>query len=456
MIVTCPRCLTKLNLPDENLNPGIEVNLRCSRCKEEFNFSLQDDSSVSEDAIDPLPTVEEPDFSADFAELNQSESPAVAAVAADVSPGSEADFSQDSEADLSPDIDFDEGFEAVAESDTGDSDPTEAVAEDEFDVNELFSSADADAGVEPEVAADDSVAVAAVEDTIFELSDDFDSDEADFNSNEEPAVDDKANNDAEDSAIEELALDINDIDLGDIEFDSLEDDSTPAADVAGDSSPVSDAKTTQIDDDDFAGLLDPGVDAEVTVVEPEKLPKSDEKDIVEKRSESKSSTKPTSGGNQKRSLIMVLACFLVLSLALWAGYGLWQRFSVNMAKHLQLQEISNQRLRLPSERVVIVLRGKVVNSSPKLVTDLKIKGVLVDKKGTVLAEVITSGGVSFSEEELDLLDSKKLAMLENSAVNLPPNGGELPFMIAFYDYPDAASECYVELSSFKVKKGRLR
>ncbi len=442
MIVTCPRCLTKFNLPDENLSPGIEVNLRCSRCQEEFSFSPQGDSSVIEDTIDPLPETKESDITADFSEIDEKESPAADA------------------ADLSADIEFDEDFEAIAEGDAGDSDPIEAVAEDEFDVNELFSSADTDAGGEPEVVADDSAAVAGDEDTIFELSDDFDSDEADFDVVKESAVedsadsDDKDDNDADDSAIEDLALDIDDIDLGDIEFDSLDDDSATVADAAVDTGT---GKPTQIDaDDDFAGLLDPGADAEVVVAEPAGPAKSDEKSIPAKKSKPESGTKSTSGGNQKRTLIMVLACFLVLSLALWAGYGLWQRFSVNMTKHLQLQEISNQRLRLPSERVVIVLRGKVVNSSPKLVTDLKIKGVLVDKTGKVLAEVITSGGVSFSEEELDLLDSKKLAMLENSAVNLPPNGGELPFMIAFYDYPAAASECFVELSSFKVKKGRVR
>lgn len=439
MIVTCPRCLTKFNFPDENLSPGIEIDLRCSRCEEEFSFSLQDDNSFREDATDPLPVVEESDVSVDFSEIDQSDSPAADA------------------ADLSPDIEFDEDFEAVVADDIGDSDLIETVDEDEFDVDDLFSSTDTDAGVESEIAVDNSAAATEDEDTIFELSDDIDSDEAGFNVVEEPVVDGKADNEGDDSAIEELALDIDDIDLGDIEFDSLENESITAADVAVDTSPGSDTKPTQIDDEDFAGLLDSGTDAETVLAKPEILAKGDKKDVVEKRSKPETSSRPVSGGgNQKRTLIMVLVCFLVLSLALWAGYGLWQRFSVNMAKHLQLQEISNQRLRLPSGRVVIVLRGKLVNSSPRQVSDLKIKGVLVDKKGKVLVEVITSGGVSFSEEELDLLDSKKLAMLENSAVNLPPNGGELPFMIAFYDYPDAASECYVELTSFKVKKGRVR
>ena len=36
MIVTCPRCLTKFNLPDENLESNLTLNLRCSRCLEEF------------------------------------------------------------------------------------------------------------------------------------------------------------------------------------------------------------------------------------------------------------------------------------------------------------------------------------------------------------------------------------------------------------------------------------
>ncbi len=444
MIVTCPRCLTKFSLPDENLSPGIEVNLRCSRCREEFRFSPQDDSRFVEDVADPLASVGEelPADTADFVEVNQSEPPITAA------------------ADSAQDLEFDEDSVTIAENDKVESDPLETVAEDEFDVNELFSSTEV-TEAEPGIEDDDDAAAAVGDvDTIFELSDDFDSDEVEFDVVDEPSVADtvaavdKASEEVDDSTVEELALDIDDIDLGDIEFDSLEDDSAtgPAESSVGHS-----AKPTQIDDDDdFSGLLDPGAAADVAVAEPVKSVASDEKKIVEKKAKSDLEVEPAAGGNQKRTLIMVLACFLVLSLALWAGYGLWQRFSVNMAKHLQLQEISNQRLRLPSDRVVIVIRGKLVNSSPKMVTDLKIKGVLLDKDGKVVAEVVTSGGVSFSETELDLLDGKKLAMLENSTVNLPPNGGELPFMIAFYDYPANASECYVEVSSFKVKKGRVR
>ncbi len=176
------------------------------------------------------------------------------------------------------------------------------------------------------------------------------------------------------------------------------------------------------------------------------------KPSMESSASSPARVKSPKVGDKKRSFRLVLICFVVLSLALWAAYGLWQRFSVDMVKHLKFVEVENRRLRLPSERIVIVLRGKVVNSSPKLVTDLKIKGVLLDEAGQVVTQVVTAGGVSFSEEELDRLDGSKLAMLENNTVTLAPDGGELPFMIAFYNYPDKVYECYVELSSFKVKK----
>ncbi len=439
MIITCPRCLTKFSLPDENLSPGVELNLRCSRCREEFRFSPQADNSAVEDAADPLATVGE-ELSADpadSAEVDQSE-PSITAV----DPAPELDF----------DDDFDDDFAAIAENDPVASDPETTAAEAEMDVKELFSEPGAAAG-EPEVG-EDAAAATASEETIFELSDDFDDDEVDFDVVDGAAGADTAaaaaegNEDIDDAAVEELALNIDDIDLGNIEFDSLDDESVAGTAESGAGRSV---KPTQIDDDDnFSGLLDPGTTADVVVAEPAVSLVSTGEKVVEKKA------KPVSGGGLKRTLIMVIACFLVLSLGLWGGYGLWQRFSVNMAKHLQLQEITNQRLRLPSDRVVIVLRGKLVNTSPKMVTNLKIKGVLLDKKGRAVAEEVTSGGVSFSEAELDLLDGKKLAMLENSAVNLPPNGGELPFMIAFYDYPASASDCYVELSSFKVKKGRVR
>ncbi len=455
MIVTCPRCLTKFNLPDENLDLNTEINLRCSRCEEEFVFTSQGDVGALTDETDLLLGVK-------------------GKVEADAVDGGLDEFTENdlfSEPPATPDTvsdqELDDGFEAVGagldiESESGPE--SEPEAEFGLNVDELFSSTD-DAAAENLGEHEGTSGGTASDNAIFELADDFGSDDGDFNSFVESAPEDEAaasvpqGPDNPESEIEELALDIGDIDLGEIEFDSLDDEEVDSGGSLGNrQSP----KETQNDgDDDFSGLLDFKDEGEELAPEPSEAgPEVFTPVEVElsgkKKSVFKSGPGATPAGSQKRTLMLTLSCFLVFSLALWAGYGLWQRFSVDMVKHLQLLEISNQRLRLPSDRVVVVLRGKVVNTSPKLVTDLKIKGVLVDSAGQIVAEVVTAGGVSFSEEELDLLDSDKLTMLENASVNLPPNGGELPFMIAFYDYPDKASECYVELTSFKVKNGRVR
>ncbi len=400
MIVTCPRCLTKFNLPEEIVAPGAKFQLHCSRCGWDFLFSLLDE---------------------------------------------DGDLKGDTEASLPP----------VVEE-------LEVVPDEASELVELELEGEDPQTVIPPADVEDTVAKvddSANADAIFELADDFDDDQelsfdagVDFQEDDlepEPAGD--SQDEVTSQEVEDLALDLDDLSLDDIEFDSFGDDSESV-----------NARPTQLDDEgDFDDLFN---QVEERPAEPEtskvtsgqiKEPgKQVEETAIKSPVSSRVAVEPPKATNKRRSFIMVLSCLLVLSLALWVGFGLWQRFSVDMEKHLKLVEIKNQRLRLPSDRIVIVIRGKVLNSSPKLVTDLKIKGVLLDEAGQAVAEVVTAGGVSFSEEELDRLDASKLAMLENNTVTLPPDGGELPFMIAFYDYPEKARECYVELSSFKVKKGR--
>ena len=420
MIVTCPRCLTKYNLLEEKLVPGAELNLHCSRCSWEFLFSPQDSDGDQKSVKAPSPP-----------EMGELE-----AIPAEV-------------------------IDPVGLEDKG---STDVVVTNE--VEGEAESVNTSPPVVEEVVAE--VAENASDEAIFELADDFDSEE-DFlldelpdPQKEVPELIEKSKNEDDDQELEELVLDIDDLNLDDIEFDSFDGDldTVEGLDEMQKESPKE--RPTQIDDDgDLDDLLDQveGLSSEATastIVEghAEEPAKSAEVDsFVEGSVSSATRVKSAKVTGKRRSFILVLSCFVVLSLALWIGYGLWQRFSVDMVKHLKLVEVENRRLRLPSERIVIVLRGKVINSSSKLVTDLKIKGVLLDEAGQAVAEVVTAGGVSFSEEELDRLDGSKLAMLENNTVTLPPNGGELPFMIAFYDYPEMARECFVELSSFKVKKG---
>jgi len=249
------------------------------------------------------------------------------------------------------------------------------------------------------------------------------------------------------AGLDELSLDLDDLNLDDVEFDSF-DDAIDSAVVDGSSLPSAGGQPTRIDLDGDLEMLG-----------------SQDSDRVQQDEREKSvAAAVASGGNQdqadergkspatRRAFFLALGCFVVMSLGLWVGYGLWQRFSIDMKKHLRLVEVSNQRLLLPSGRKLVILRGKATNSSSRMVSDLQIKGVLLDGNGQALVSVISAGGVSFSEEELDLLDGSKLQMLESADVTLAP-AGELPFMIAFYDYPEAARDCYVEISSFKVKKG---
>ena len=403
MIVTCPRCLTKFNLPEDKLAPGTELNLHCSRCGSEFLFSPQYPDNDQESPEPPSPPAPE-------------------------------------EFEATPEV----------ETDTG--------ADTAKDLADAAESAEASTPDVEKVAAEEAEELPDA--TSFEMADDFADiadltfDEPTDSPEEDSGTTEKIKDREEEQEIEELSLNIDELDLDDIEFDSFGDEPAAADDLEEDQQ----ERQTQLDDDgDLDDLLkqveELPSNATASTIETETGKQTETDALGESLDASPALVKTSIFADKRRSFILVLTCFVVLSLALWIAYGLWQRFSVDMVKHLSLVEIENQRLRLPSERTVIVLRGKVVNSSNKLVTDLRIKGILLDETGQAVAEVVTAGGVSFSEEELDLLDADKLAMLENTTVTLPPNGGELPFMIAFYDYPEGARTCYVELSSFKVKKG---
>jgi len=308
-------------------------------------------------------------------------------------------------------------------------------------------------------ASEDAVATEESEKPdAFELADDY-SESADDGLEAGPAgktgPGETENAAAVDEGSEEsadLALDLSDLDLDDIEFDDFDDEEVQ--ETVGDASET-ETSSTRIDDNGLEALLNedkPATEPDAAASEPSAVAGARQAEPV---TVSLDTARTASGGGRGKAFLVLLSCFLVFSLALWTAYALWRNFSVDMAKLLRLAEIENQRLILPSGRRIVIIRGKVVNDSPNLVSDLKIKGYLLDGQGKHLVEAVTAGGVSFSEEELDRLDAGKLAMLENPKVTVAA-GGELPFMLAFYDYPDGARECYVEIASFKVKKTRRR
>ncbi len=296
---------------------------------------------------------------------------------------------------------------------------------------------------------------------VFELADDFTAAEAAATpSSEEPEA---AGVEPEDSAAaagsgaagtepdeaEELALDLDDLDLEDIEFDDFgADDDAADSGADGESSPAGAA--TRIDDEGVDELLQDEAEAPADLAASPVRERDVE--VVLADVDEAAARRPHSG---RRNGVLLLACFLVFSLALWGGYGLWRSYSFDMAKLLRFEKVKTQTLRLPSGRRLALLQGEVVNGAPNQVFRLRIRGVLLDARGQAVARAETAGGVSFSVEELDRLDKAKLALLENPQAVIPAHG-RLPFMLAFYDYPEAARQGQVEIISFKVKKAPRR
>lgn len=443
MIVSCPRCKSKYELADEKLADLEAVSLQCARCRHEFEYSPSRESESKAAAIEELDFAENETDSFDLDDLDglldsEDDLPAVEAEAP-------------AEEDL-PSVAAEPVSTVLAEPEPEDlsndfPEEVSAAADGKSPVGDAFELAD---------DFDDDLAEAAAGGDSEEGSDDF-FNQADLNFDEK-SPEEGGQKTAE---VEELSLDLDDLDLDDIEFDSFDD---PEESAVSDNDPgnvATSVRPTQLDDE---GDLD-----NLFADQPDKIPaaapagkaaeaeKSEAVSVLELEPAAPPA-QPSSGrlpaGRHGRPYVLVAVCFLVLSLGLWAAYGIWQRYSIDMAKNLKIAEVENRRLLLPSKRRVLTLSGRLLNNSPKEVSKLEIRGVLLDEKGQPVASKTTAGGVSFSEEELDLLDSSKISMLENAAVILPANGGELPFMLAFYDYPENASQCFVEISSFQVKKSR--
>jgi predicted Zn finger-like uncharacterized protein len=306
MIVTCPRCLTKFNLPDENLELNLTLNLRCSRCLEEFLCPV-----VREEVL-PL-------------------SDGMASVSVNV----------DSITDSEPRVE-------------------ETVGEDQVD------------------------------DAEFELN------------------------------IDELCLSDGD-------------------------DPIDGALDSAVAEDPEPDSPESNPDSTYVLLEEEEVP-----DVQEPAAGAVEESISADPGN-RRPLIIAMAAFLILGLFSWGGYSLWRHAAVDMEKALQITEVKNQYLTLPSEKVVLIMRGQVVNNSEKTVTNLKLKGVLQDGSGKVVARVKGLGGVNLAASDIELLDSQKLTLLEKRACSLQPRGGRQYFTVIFYDCPENARKCYAEISAFKVQ-----
>ncbi len=397
MLITCPRCQTVFQLADETLPADISsLKMRCTRCQMVFSPPAEIVPPVGTEGHD-LPVAEDMtperlDFDADLS----------------------ASPSSGSESDEATEIESPEAGGGLEEFDLQTPPADEPQKHSGDDLMDVGGDAEATAELSGEGGRIDEGTTGEKddEDIVFELADDFEDD---------------------------LSWDID-------EDEDHQTASTPEKEEDGNRQTIMDEDGLPADDKESDGA--------------EKIEQAAAGSDFQagETEESKTVAEPVVAkdpGHGRRTLLYLAFIFIVLSAAVWGGMLLWQKFSIDMEKHLSIVGLESRNYIFSPDKRVIAIRGKLYNTSPKIVGKLKIRGVIVDRQGNVLAEKFTSGGVTFSAEELQNLNEETVEKLENPAAVVPANGGELPFMLVFYGYPPSASSYHVELAEFSIlKKGK--
>lgn len=108
---------------------------------------------------------------------------------------------------------------------------------------------------------------------------------------------------------------------------------------------------------------------------------------------------------------------------------------------------------------VFVIEGKAVNEFPEPKELIELEGAIYDKDKKPIASKRQLAGTQLSLFQLQVLSEKEMESFLNNKVellanntNVPP-GGEVPFMILFYDPPDNIAEFGVEIVDVKDVPG---
>ncbi|MBN2232519.1 MAG: zinc-ribbon domain-containing protein [Deltaproteobacteria bacterium] len=431
MLVTCPRCQSTYNLADGLLPAaGSLARVRCSRCGEVFSV---------------VPEMPDAAVAAEVAPAFDVAGEAVAAREGADFPlaGDEAALVPDAAADLSGRDDMED--ESPAEFEFEDfADDSEGGADDFFVAP--ASGADSAAGVDPGTPGPDEVSGPGVAAAAAATA----GSAAETAAVAEPAKPERAD---DRGMVFELADEFGD-EFDDLNWDvDLEDDNGSDAELAAATGAAAGEggapRETVLDEAglefETAGGDRPPVTAPAGAGGGDAVP-------------SPPAATPTVGSRPqrfgRRQAVVTGVMLVVLSLAIWGGVMLWNTFAIEMDKHLTIVGLESRNLIFSPEKRLVVLRGRIHNTASKPVGGLVIRGELLDRENNVIAERRTAGGVTFSDAELESLDDEMVKALENPAAAVPPDGGDLPFMLLFYDYPSAAASFQVILDDFRVgKKG---
>lgn len=437
MIVTCPNCSTRYNLPDAKIPAG-GAKVKCSKCAHVFKAEL--------------PTPEE-----EVENLLEEDSPA----APDTQAGDEFDetfnevASSDAPADDTPaegDSPIDEPADEPAEDPVPEESADESPAGDD-----LFDDA-------PDESPDDDMAGL---DDLFD-----DSDEAPTpDEGPSPTGGDEDAASADD--VESLFGD--DDDDGGL-FDDQEESDEDPADLFGDADDADDG-----DDDDNSDLFADEDDDEEDD-DDEEYEDDDEDEDTDFGLDSDEEPKKKKGGKSLGCLIIILV--LVLGIGAAVYFKVWTMFGVDLGSYFQnvpyvgkmfMEETGGSEEAAPGEspadRVrkielknvkqyyvanektgnLFVVEGKAVNKFANPKEQIKVEVVLYDGNGSVLATQSFLCGNVLSQFQLQVQTQKEIedglasevGILSNNTFIRP--GASTPFMAVFFKPPAGVKEFLVKV-----------
>jgi len=105
---------------------------------------------------------------------------------------------------------------------------------------------------------------------------------------------------------------------------------------------------------------------------------------------------------------------------------------------------------------IMLVEGFAVNNNKCAVSDIRVRGKILDSSGNILAEVESNCGNILTDDELNVLTEKEIMKeLSNpygrnfSNTGIEP-GADIPFMLVFVMPAEEASEFVVELAGIKA------
>lgn len=173
---------------------------------------------------------------------------------------------------------------------------------------------------------------------------------------------------------------------------------------------------------------------------------------------------PAMPRKSKSRFLLWLILGLITAGAVGAGTWFWMQpgasapVEENVSKNVERLTMRNVRqYNVNNEKAgkVFVIEGRVVNEFDEPKGLIELEGALYDKDKKPLTMKRQLAGTQLSLFQLQVLNEKEMDSFLNNKVELLANntdvkpGGEVPFMILFYDPPDNVAEFGVKIVNAK-------